>query len=99
MTAVAISSTEILITWYIVPPIDQNGVIKFSSYRLYWNYVKPGYRRLFYWTTVYGQRTLRFRPAHENVEYIFRVRAYSSVGSGPSSDEVIVRTPEDGMAS
>ena len=33
----------------------------------------------------------------EYVDYSIRVRAYTSVGPGPYSDDVIQRTEEDGM--
>ena len=95
MTAVAISPTEILVTWDIVPPIDQNGVI--IRYGLSWNFVRPGSGRHSFFTNVYGQRRT-LTSLYANVEYLLNVRAYTMgiVRGGPLSGGVVAQTPEDG---
>ena len=94
MTALAISPTEIVVTWDIVPPIDQNGVITF--YVLFWNFFWPGSSTESQMQTTTSDQMRTLRVLHANVEYLLRVRAFTSVGAGPLSDGVVAQTPEDG---
>ena len=92
VTVVNITSTSIMLIWEEVPAIDQNGVI--TQYEV-----------------EYNQSTFDSVPATQNkivnstmtvltgleeyVDYSIKVRAYTSVGSGPYSDVVTERTQED----
>ena len=91
MTATAVSSTEIEVSWEEVPAIDENGVItmyevQFVPLETFEGQISANTSQLN--TTLTGLQ--------EYVEYNISVRAYTSVGPGPYSDLVVNRTLEDG---
>ena len=92
--ATALSSNQILVTWDMVPPIDQNGVI--TVYQVL-------YQPLQTFNGAIRQQTLNvtglaanLTDLEEFVNYSIAVRAYTSVGGGPYSEPITERTDEDG---
>ena len=94
--ATAISSTEIMITWDIVLPIDQNGVIT-----MYEVLSQP--QETFKGTI--GDLTVNVSAPEmpvvlmnltENANFTISVRAYTSKGEGPYSEAIVEMTKEDG---
>ena len=91
--AVAMSSTEIMVTWEDVPMIDRNGII--INYEIQ---IEP----LDFLADIFidplntTNLSILVADLEEHVFYDIRVRAYTSVGPGPYSDPVTVRTFEDG---
>ena len=97
VTATAVSSTKIEISWEDLRAICQNGVI--TMYEILYEPLE----------TFGGQITsdtvntsngsvlmMVLSDLEEYVEYIISVRAYTSTGPGPYSDPVTERTLEDG---
>ena len=91
-----VSSTIINVTWDIVPPIDQNGII--TMYEVM-------YQPLETFNGIISTQTMNVSGTEmsvflielqEFVNYNISVRAYTSVGAGPYSDEVTVLTLQDG---
>lgn len=94
--ATVLSSTETIVTWGIVPPIDQNGVI--TMYQVL-------YRPLETFRGVIGPQAVNVSDTvvsvflvdlEEFVNYTISVRAYTSMGGGPYSQGIVVSTFEDG---
>jgi len=91
--ATAISSTEIMVTWDEIPGLDQNGII--TDYEIQ---IEP----LDFTTDLVANRlnttnlSMLVTDLEENIRYSIEVRAYTSVGPGPYSVAVTVRTFEDG---
>ncbi len=88
-----LSSTTIGVMWDNVQEIDQNGVL--ISFEIL--YV-PLETFLFSnkVNTSASNRSLNLTGLQEYVEYNISVRAYTSVGAGPYSNDVTVRTHENG---
>ena len=97
VTAMVNSSTSIIVTWDVVPPIDQNGIILYygvqsepletfggliSSQR---HYSVSGSQMSFVLTNL-----------EEFVDYDISVRAYNSAGWGPYSGDITAMTQQDG---
>ena len=94
VTTAALSSTSIQVNWDEVPAIDQNGII--TQYEVEYN------QSTFDSVPTIQNMTVNSTMAvltglQEYVEYSIRVRAYTSEGPGPYSDDEIQRTEEDGM--
>ena len=88
------SSTVMLVTWDMVPPIDQNGII--TVYQV-------NYRPLQTFGGVIGAETVNvtgltaiLTDLEEAIEYNISVRAYTRVGVGPHSENLINMTLTDG---
>ena len=90
------SPTSIVVTWDVVPPIDQNGVI--TMYEVL-------YEPLETFDDAIGPLTLNVSDSamtavltglQEFVNYDISVRAYTNEGEGPYSTEVTEMTVEDG---
>ena len=95
MSAQALSSTEILVTWKPVPPIDQNGIV--TEYEVEFNQSKFEEIPISNLTTVNASvLVIEVRDLEEDVDYSFRVRAFTNVGSGPYSQAGQARTSEAG---
>ena len=89
------SSTAILVTWDPVPGIDRNGII--VQYQVEFNQSTFNEISTSNLTTTNGsQLMVELDGLEEFVNYSVRVRAYTSVGSGPFSAAVMTRTLEDG---
>ena len=93
--AMAISSTEIEVSWEEVPAINENGII--TVYEAQCEPLQTFGGQIFnnITNTTYLNTTLT--DLQEYVEYNISVRAYTSVGPGPYSDPVTQRTLEDGI--
>ena len=88
------SATSILVTWDPVPAIDRNGII--TSYDVeYTQNMFPSAPTVQNVTVNDTMATLT--DLQEYVVYSIRVRASTSVGVGPYSDNVTERTQEAGM--
>ena len=92
----AVSSTIISVTWDMVPPIDQNGII--TMYEVMYQPLETFNGNISTQTmNVSGtEMSVALMELQEFVNYTIFVRAYTSVGAGPYSDEIIVMTPQDG---
>ena len=95
VTAMTVSSTSIMVTWNMVLPIDQNGVI--TMYEVM-------YTPLEVFGGAIGTNTTRVSGSElsvvlmglqEYVNYTLSVRAYTSVGMGlDSAPAVVILTPQ-----
>ena len=94
VTATAQSSTSILVTWDMVPPMDQNGVI--TMYQVLYTPLQTFRGAIGTESMTVTEQMATLTGLQEYVEYNISVRAYTSVGAGPYSDGVVVRTSEDG---
>ena len=92
--ATVVSSTEIMVTWDIVPEIDQNGVI--TMYEVLYVPLETFGGAIGENSTDVTERMATLTDLQEYVNYTISVRAYTSVGAGPYSDGMIVETLEDG---
>ena len=93
--ALTSSSTAILVIWDPVPEIDRNGII--TQYEVEFNHSIVHEIPTSNLTTTSGsQLMVELQGLEEYVEYSIRVRAYTSMGSGPFSVAVMNRTLEDG---
>ena len=93
MEAVARSSTEIMVTWAEVLPIDQNGIITIYEVRYEPLQFMESLSTVFTNTT---DMAISLTNLQEYVEYNISVRAYTAIGFGPFSTEITERTFEDG---
>ena len=93
MTATAVSSTEIEVSWEEVPAINENGVI--TVYEVLYTPLMTFEGQISANTTTTSQLNTTLTGLQEYVEYSISVRAYTSVGPGPYSDGVVNRTLED----
>ena len=87
VTALANSSTTIIVNWDIVPPIDQNGII--TIYEVLYQPLETS------WTGgVLSVNVTGFSVSITIIEgflnYIISVRAYTNVGEGHNSDSVLI---------
>ena len=86
------SCTEILVSWDMVPAIDQNGII------IMYNVVDYHFGAVFQPDSVRvpaPQMSIHITLGEFN-EYNVSVSAYTSVGEGPYSTGIIIRTLSDG---
>ena len=92
----AVSPTSILVTWAVVPPIDQNGVI--TMYEVLYEPLETFNGVIMSNTTTVDAtaRAVILMDLKEYVVYNISVRAYTGVGAGPYSVEIMERTNEDG---
>ena len=95
VTVLVSSSTTIKVTWDIVPPIDQNGII--TMYEVMYQPLETFNGKISTQNlNVSGTEMSVFLiELQEFVNYTISVRAYTSVGAGPYSNEVTVMTLED----
>lgn len=94
MQVPALSSTELMVTWEVVPGIDQNGII--TTYEVLF---EPVQFADFLTTGLVNtsQLSVVLTGLEEFVEYNISVRAYTTVGPGPYSPEETNRTLEARM--
>ena len=93
VSAIARSSTEIMVAWAEVLPIDQNGIITIYEVRYEPLQFMESLSTLFTNTT---DMAVNLTNLQEYVEYSISVRAYTAIGFGPFSTEITERTFEDG---
>ena len=96
VNVLGISSTEIQVTWGIVPPIDQNGII--TMYEVLYEPLETfgGAIRPLTVTVSGAEMSVVLTNLQEFVSYTVSVRAYTSVGEGPYSQGMTASTLEDG---
>ena len=94
MTALVLSSTEIKVCWEEVPAINMNGLI--TVYMVNYTPLDTFAGQISSVTVNTTLMNAILTGLEEYVEYNIRVRAYTSVGPGPYSDDVIERTLEAG---
>ncbi len=94
VTANLFSSTEIQINWTEVPEINQNGVI--TEYEIMYEPLVTFSGVLNPTTIITRKLFITLNDLEEYVEYNISVRAYTSVGPGPYSVEIVGRTLEGG---
>ena len=89
------SSTAIEVTWDIVPPMNQNGII--TMYEVMYQPLETFNGNISTQTMIVSgtEMSVILMELQEFVNYTISVRAYTSVGAGPYSDEVTVMTLED----
>ena len=85
-----------MVTWDMVPPIDQNGVI--TMYEVLYEPLETFNGTIMSNTTTVDGMTLTamLEGLEEFINYTISVRAYTSAGEGPYSEGVIEMTSEDG---
>ncbi len=94
MTTTVLSSTEIQVNWTEVSEIDQNGMI--ITYEVLYDPLMT-FNGMLNTTTVNTTNVyINLSNLQEYVEYNISVRAYTNVGPGPYSLEIISRTLENG---
>ena len=94
MTASTLSSSQILVTWDTIPSIHQNGVI--TAYRILYQPLQTFNRAVRQQTLNVTVLAANLTDLEEYVNYSIAVRAYTSVGGGPYSENITERTHEDG---
>ena len=92
--ATVLSSTEIMVTWDVVLPIDQNGVI--TMYEVLYQPQETFNEAIEEMTVNVTELTANLTGLKEYVNYTISVRAYTSVGEGPYSEGIIELTNEEG---
>uniref|UniRef100_A0A8C6TGS4 Sidekick cell adhesion molecule 1a n=1 Tax=Neogobius melanostomus TaxID=47308 RepID=A0A8C6TGS4_9GOBI len=93
VTAEAVSSTKILLTWTPVLKAQKNGVI--LGYKVFYNerdLVSPRREQL---VSGEGRVSLMLTPLQKYTVYELRVLAFTRSGDGPLSAPVLLRTKED----
>ena len=90
----ASTSTAITATWQLPPEDLRNGII--DGFRLF--YKKKGSEGSWTMLPINDGRVLSKDVTRlgKYTEYEFQVLAFTSVGDGPNSTAVVVRTKEDG---
>ena len=89
-----ISSAEILVSWDVVPAIEQNGII--ILYEVQYEPMMTFGGQLMTMAMNTSNTSIVLGGLQEYVEYNISVRAYTIVGPGPFSPAVNNRTFEDG---
>ena len=90
------SSVQIVVTWDVVPPIDQNGII--TMYEVLYQPLETfgGAIQTLTRNLSGTEMSVVLTDLEEFVYYNISVRAYTSVGEGPYSSDMTAQTLEDG---
>ena len=91
MAVVYITSTTLRVTWDEVPAIDRNGII--TEYEVEYSQSPFGSTSQ---TVRVNSRIAELTELHEYVEYLIRVRAHNTEGTGPYSPALLAATEQDG---
>ena len=94
VSATVVSPTSIMVTWDMVPPIDQNGVI--TLYEVLYEPQETFGGAIGPLTSTSTAMSLLLTSLEEFANYNILVRAYTNVGSGPYSEDITEMTSEDG---
>ena len=96
VTAMANSSTSIIVTWDMVPLVDQNGIILYYliQYKPLETFGGLISSQRYYVTGL--ETTAVLMNLEEFVDYNISIRAYNSAGWGPYSTDITATTEEDG---
>ena len=95
VTATALSSTQILVSWDEVPFGERNGDI--THYEVMYNPLDSFEGGIENGSVTTVNRSILLEELEEYVTYNISVRAQNSVGVGPFSVPILVTTPENGM--
>ena len=95
VTPEVLCSTSIMVSWDEVPPIDRNGIV--TVYEVLYEPLETFERAIMSMTMNTTNTSTTLSGLEEFVEYNISVRAYTSEGPGPYSEEISVITLEDGM--
>lgn len=87
------SSTTINFTWDEVPHVDRNGLI--ITYEVYAEPLETFEHILITHKINTTNMSVLLENLHPFVNYNISVRAYTSMGTGPFSNSVIVKTLQD----
>ena len=87
------SSTVMVVTWEEISALDQNGII--TTYEVLYDPMETFDGVLAPQTVNTTELFAYLTGLQQNVDYIVSVRAYTSIGSGPYSEEISARTLED----
>ena len=93
VTADVINSTSIKLNWIAVPMIDQNGIV--IQYEVMYTPLLT-FGVITTMTVFTTNLSITLLALEEYVEYNISVRAYTSVGPGPYSVGIAIRTFEAG---
>ena len=94
VTPKVLSSTSIMVYWDEVPPIDRNGIV--TVYEVFYEPLEKFGGAIMSMTVNTTNTSTTLSGLEEFVEYNISVRAYTSEGPGPYSEEITVMTLEDG---
>ena len=83
-----------MVTWEMVPPIDQNGVI--TMYEVLYEPLETFGGAIGPLSSPSTAMSLLLTGLEKFVNYNISVRAYTSVGAGPYSEDLTEMTSEDG---
>ena len=92
ITATSLSSSSIYVAWEEVLPIDRNGII--TTYEVLYEPLET-FGLLTRITENTTNLSLLLAGLHPFVNYRISLRAYTSMGSGPYSESILIRTHED----
>ena len=96
VTVMVMSPTEILITWDMVPAIDQNGIITMYEVQYEPLEIFGGQIQTQTVNVTAPMRVAVLANLQEFVNYSISVRAYTSAGEGPYSTEMTAMTQKAG---
>ena len=96
VSAVVLSSTSILVSWDVVPPVDQNGII--ITYEVLIEPMETFDGNISEQRINSTERSVNITSLQEFVNYSISVRAYTVVGPGNYSDVIVRMTLEDGKS-
>ena len=90
-----VTSREIRVTWNEVPEIDRNGII--TQYEVQYEPLETfgGQISTQFVTTLPTELEVVLQGLQEYVDYNISVRAYTTIGPGPFSEDVTQRTSQD----
>ena len=94
VTPVVMSSTSIMVSWDEVPPIDRNGIV--TNYEVLYEPLETFGGAIRSMTVTTNNLSVILTGLQKFVMYDISVRAYTSEGPGPYSEEITVMTFEDG---
>ena len=94
--AMVLSSTEIMVTWDMVPPIDQNGIITVYEIRYEPLETFGGQIESVTVNVTAPVMAVTLSELQEFVNYTISVRAFTSVGEGPYSNDIAIMTLQEG---
>uniref|UniRef100_A0A3Q3VZI8 Uncharacterized protein n=1 Tax=Mola mola TaxID=94237 RepID=A0A3Q3VZI8_MOLML len=93
VTAEALSSTRILLTWSAVPLAQKNGVI--LGYKVLYNEKDSGGPPSVQLADGEGILSVVIGALQKYTVYVLQVLAFTQIGDGPPSNPILLRTRED----
>ena len=93
VTSQTLSSSSILVTWDKVPAVQRNGII--TKYEVEYNHTAYSSSDSSTQTKNTSDTMIVLVNLHEYTEYLIHVRAYTSVGHGPFSNQTVSTTQQD----